>query len=101
MKMKKTKLSNFTKKLLKKWSINLPLLKVCLLLGNFILIVKIHIKFFILTDTATSPVHFNTGISIRQELDPEKLLKLKSPCDEMKIDASKIDENGEKINNSR
>lgn len=39
-------------------------------------------------DRATSPVQFNAGISIRLDLDPEKLLQLKNSYAQIKIQSN-------------
>lgn len=50
---------------------------------------EIEGKFFrLFPDTATSPICFNTGISIRLDLNPDRLLYLKNPRAELKIDAT-------------
>ncbi|XP_065210076.1 centrosome-associated protein 350-like [Planococcus citri] len=53
-------------------------------------------KHFGMKDTATSPVNFPTGISIKFELDPEKLLKLKN-FGEIKIDPLQLEKDEGKI----
>lgn len=50
---------------------------------TFLLIVKLFV------DSATSPVQFNAGISIRFDLDAEKLLQLKNSQAEIKIRTAK------------
>ena len=42
-------------------------------------------------DTSTSPVSFKPGISIRLDLDADRLLQLKSSCARLKIEAKTVD----------